>query len=391
MAEEKLNIDELFRRSFEGHTLKPSETLLRKMRYRLWLSDFFSLRFRKFNILYSLLIIGGTVSTVSYLTKQEKAAPSENSNVTLVHNTPENDNNVTKKDEVASDNINKEGTNNTVTENNMLPVAEFIPSEVSVCAPATITFNNSSKNASEYHWDFGNGKTSDLKEPKVEFNKDGNYLVTLKASTPDGKVNTCKQTIKILSRPKAVAEINIDQSEIKTRKIVFTNHSINAVKYLWEFGDNTESSQQNAEHTYPQFSNYNVTLIALSDEGCADTFYIKNDFIASNYVLSFPPRFRPGPFDAQNNGYYEDAGYENLIFYPLNNGAKKYELKIFAPNGVEVFSTKDIKQGWNGFIQGRIAPPGEYSYEAKGVYPNGKKFDIKSSVELLVDEINGYY
>lgn len=41
--------------------------------------------------------------------------------------------------------------------------------------------------------------------------------------------------------------------------------------WQWDFGDAATSNQQNPTHTYAGFGQYDVTLIALSDQGCGDT------------------------------------------------------------------------------------------------------------------------
>ncbi len=41
--------------------------------------------------------------------------------------------------------------------------------------------------------------------------------------------------------------------------------------WQWDFGDGGTANQQNPTHTYSDFGQYEVTLIALSDQGCGDT------------------------------------------------------------------------------------------------------------------------
>ncbi|QQR94553.1 MAG: PKD domain-containing protein [Bacteroidota bacterium] len=50
-----------------------------------------------------------------------------------------------------------------------LPVASFGISQSSGCAPLTVSFNNTSTNATSYHWDFGNGAVSVLNSPVITF------------------------------------------------------------------------------------------------------------------------------------------------------------------------------------------------------------------------------
>lgn len=46
-------------------------------------------------------------------------------------------------------------------------------------APCVVTFTNSSLNATAYHWDFGNGKTSTEANPTMQYDSAGFYTVTL--------------------------------------------------------------------------------------------------------------------------------------------------------------------------------------------------------------------
>jgi PKD repeat protein len=389
MKERKMDIEELFRKGFDNHALNPSELLLKRIRLRLWIRDFISLNFKTFNFVYALAIITGFSIPVAVYLNHNKVPFSEINNsdisIPIVNVLEKNDSTISKENiESAED--------KTVLAENNLPALSFAPSVTQGCSPLMVIFRNTTQNAEKYRWDFGNGITSNEKNPKVKFIEAGQYTITLTATSVSGTKNTLKQTIIVYPAPTASAEIDIDDSDIKTRKVTFLNKSKDAASYLWNFGDNISSSKDNSVvHNYKHNGKYKVTLIAYSAYGCSDTAIIENNFIERDYEMSFPPKFRPGTYNSQNSGFYENAAEQNFIFFPLNNGAHSYELRIYTPNGIEVFKTTNIKQGWNGFIKGRVAPPGRYSFIAKGVYPNGKKFEIKSFVDVIVDEVNGYY
>jgi PKD repeat protein len=389
MTKEKRNIDKLFRMGFEDHAITPSESLLKKIRFKLWLTDFLSFNFKVFNFIYALTLISGLSFSARFIVSQHKESLTEENLHSLTAEPDIIDTSTVNSEMIEPDlEINAE---NTISTENLLPALSFIPSVTQGCTPLTVVFKNTSKNADDFFWNFGNGKTSSEKNPKIQFSEAGQYTVTLTATNSKGLQNTLKQTIIAYSNPTAIAEIDISESDIKTKKVAFINKSENAGTFFWNFGDNTTSTKVNAEHIYKRNGKFKVTLIAYSQYGCTDTTFIENSFIEKNYEMSFPPKFRPGTYNSQNSGFYENAAEQNFIFFPLNNGAHNYELRIFAPNGIEVFKTTNVKQGWNGFIKGRVAPPGRYTFTAKGVYPNGKRFEIKSSVDVIVDEVNGYY
>ena len=52
------------------------------------------------------------------------------------------------------------------------------------CVPLTVNFGNSSVNATQYFWDFGNGSTSTAFEPTYTFTDTGTFYVMLIASDP---------------------------------------------------------------------------------------------------------------------------------------------------------------------------------------------------------------
>jgi hypothetical protein len=68
-----------------------------------------------------------------------------------------------------------------------IPVARFeIAPENAVIPGDEITFLNYSMDAEKFRWDFGDGNTSDLVEPKYSYSRYGNYTVRLIAYTGYG-------------------------------------------------------------------------------------------------------------------------------------------------------------------------------------------------------------
>jgi chitodextrinase len=279
----------------------------------------------------------------------------------------------------------KKATGNTPVEEALF-AARFETAKSKGCAPLEIHFKDQSVRAQNYHWDFGNGKTSALPNPTITYEEPGKYRAILTVTSAHGDKASYRKEIEVLRNPSAAFDIDLENSHVANRKVVFTNQSEGASEYLWDFGDNENSTNPSPEHVYNDYGKYTVKLIAKAHNGCTDTVELLSKFIEKNYSLMFPLNFRPKPYDRGNNGYYEKAGGETGVFYPLNNGVKEYQLHIYAPNGIEVFSTTNIKQGWNGYLKGRLAPAGMYHYEATGIYPNGEPFLISGRVRVIVEE-----
>lgn len=79
--------------------------------------------------------------------------------------------------------------------------------------------------------------------------------------------------------PKAVAAtadftfvVNPDESG----SVTFTNTSVNGKKYLWDFGDGTESTEASPTHIFPSSDTYSVELSAVGDEGTTPSVKTKD-------------------------------------------------------------------------------------------------------------------
>ena len=71
--------------------------------------------------------------------------------------------------------------------------------------------------------------------------------------------------VNVHAKPRAQASVhNIDQN-----KVTFWNNSWDATEYLWDFGDNTTSTEKSPVHVYPRVGKYIVKLTA-SNPGCVD-------------------------------------------------------------------------------------------------------------------------
>lgn len=387
MGKGKYNIEDLFQESFKEYKNIPNEHVLKKIKFRLWMDDFFSLRLNKVNILYASMVIAGILfvfkkdSDVELLKENAILSQSEEK----LSASPEQENTNT----IAKSNTENISSQKELAAEAPAAVADFSVSVTSGCAPLLVTFNNKSLNTTEYKWDFDNGIFSTDKNPSQLFSKPGKYQVKLKAKN-NFNVDQKIAEIHVLGSPKALCTINTLKSSIKNKTVSFTNSSKNSAQYLWNFGDGNTSEEKSATHTYSDFGIYNVTLIAKNETGCIDSVTIINRFIEKNYLLAFPNSFRPNPIDPENNGFYLSSENERFVFYPKNNGVSGYNLEIFAGNGMKVFSSKDIKQGWNGYIKGRIAPPGVYFYKSSGKYPNGESFEYQGNFKVIVDNYDYY-
>lgn len=145
------------------------------------------------------------------------------------------------------------------------PTTSFTLSQTSGCAPLTVQFTNqSSANATSFQWEFPGGTpaTSTLANPVVVYSAPGFYTATLVAGNAAGNGATVQNAIILNSGPTAGFSSSSNNATVS-----FTNTSVNATSYLWNFGDASPISfQQNPNHTYAADGTYTVTLTATN--GC---------------------------------------------------------------------------------------------------------------------------
>jgi gliding motility-associated-like protein len=155
------------------------------------------------------------------------------------------------------------------------PVASFISSPKSGCAPLSVNFtDNSTGNPVKWTWNLGNGNSSVVPSPSTIYYTPGLYPVNLKVSNSNGTDDT---TIYITVYDKPIVDFTVpgttgcapftvnfkDQSSASPGKII---------AWEWNFGDETPAdTRQNPDHTFLNAGNYNITLKAVSELGCTNT------------------------------------------------------------------------------------------------------------------------
>jgi len=107
-------------------------------------------------------------------------------------------------------------------------------------APVEIAFNNTSKNATSYEWNFGDGTTSTEQSPTKMFYYPGTYNVTLTTINNGERVQQTK-SFTLRDAPKRIVEIETEFGVMKAELFNFTpKHRDNFIKLAEEgFYDGT--------------------------------------------------------------------------------------------------------------------------------------------------------
>lgn len=161
------------------------------------------------------------------------------------------------------------------------PTVQFSASDSSAgCPPRTVAFTNLSVlgvgGAVTYSWDFGDGTTSTAANPTHTYTQQGAFSVTLVVTNSAGctKVLSKQNYIQMSAKPTAGFTATNTGSCFAPLTTSFSNTSVGATSYQWNFGDGTTSTAVAPTHTYNAPGAYTVTLVATSAAGCKDTLII---------------------------------------------------------------------------------------------------------------------
>lgn len=241
------------------------------------------------------------------------------------------------------------------------------------CAPYLASFTNTSLAGTDFTWQFDDGTIfSTAVNPTYTFNNIGNYRVRLIAAD----TNTCNKidsssyfTITVLPKPTAAFTWapNPPQENVP---VSFTNQSIGALTYQWNFGDGDTSVLTNPSHEYNATGAFTVTLVAYNEIGCSDTAQQSVDVIVVP-ALDVPNAFTPS-----------QAGVNSKVFV-RGFGITKLAWKIYNRWGQLVFETNNKNVGWDGRFKGKLQPIDVYVYTLDAEFSDGKKLKKTGDISLL--------
>lgn len=240
------------------------------------------------------------------------------------------------------------------------------------CVPYNAEFKNISQGGIEWLWEFGDGTTSTDFEPTHLYNATGTYnvrLIAIDTSTCNKRDTSGFFAITVFPIPTAdfTWTPNPPQENTITR---FTNLSIGANRYLWEFGDGENSTDVNPTHLYNATGTYQATLYAFNVADCIDSITMDIPIIVKP-LLDVPNAFTPGRFG--KNGLVKVEGF----------GIGKINWKIYNRWGQVVFSTTDRHQGWDGTFKGVLQPMDVYTYTLDVEFTDGVKLRKTGDISLL--------
>jgi gliding motility-associated-like protein len=241
----------------------------------------------------------------------------------------------------------------------------------SVCMPAIVNFTDQSNNAVTYNWTFGDGQTSTQIYPTNTYASPGIYtvrLITINTATCN-KRDTLEKTITVFVSPIADFSITPNIPSPNT-PFVFTNLSVGASSYLWDFGDGQTSTQKDEVHAYDADGSYLVCLTASNQIGCKDTTC---KLVRSKVI----------PLAEVPTGFSPNGDGKNDILFVRGYGIRTMVFRIYNRWGQKIFESNDKSIGWDGTFKGAKQEMEVYAYTLDVDFKDGTKDFKKGNVTLL--------
>lgn len=215
------------------------------------------------------------------------------------------------------------------------PTANFSANPTNTCAKNTITFTNlSTGGGTRWIWEFGDSTRSNLQNPTHLYQDTGHFDIKLKV-WKGGCMDSLLINDYITINP-PIAKFRINANCATPFERSFTDQSIGADEWHWDFGDGVTSTVRNPSHTYAGPGTYTVTLRVVNNTfGCdytanrqvqiinaraqftADTTVCKGDNVAFTTGLSLTDlvslNWNFGDGTPSINSYFQQTGIDHVF------------------------------------------------------------------------------
>jgi len=275
------------------------------------------------------------------------------------------------------------------------PITYFTSSIRSGCAPLTVYFTNQSVNATSYHWDFGNGESSQEENPVYKFREPGRYIVTLTAENQGSMPTVSRMMVEVLETPVADFQIEEGFKGVDNHVVLnLVNYSSEATVYAWNLVDeNCDNCNHwsSLEHQ-PALELKTITpdsksvrLEVINENGCSDTAVqpLPVEVQTSETRIKFATAFSPNP-SGPGDGNFTQGSKRIDLFHPIYIEVPvEIHMRVYTRRGELIFETHELYQGWDGYLHHELAQSGVYVWMVEGKWADGNSFSYHGDVTLL--------
>jgi len=179
-------------------------------------------------------------------------------------------------------------------DDDLTPIADFTSDFQTVIAGDFIQFTFAGEEGNfpaTFWWDFGDGSTSEERDPVYQYNDPDFYTISLTVKDFDGDEHTETKFdyIEVLEDLFPFTHFKADPTEAYTGDLIqfsFLGEEGNGpAKYFYEFGDGSTSTEQNPTHSYSEAGLYSIILTVTDIDEDVDVFEIINYISIEENIL----------------------------------------------------------------------------------------------------------
>lgn len=241
----------------------------------------------------------------------------------------------------------------------------------SICKGQTIKPGSTIKNGTTITWDFGDGGVGTTDTIEHTFDSVGTFTVRVIVTNPAScnGADTFTRVIKVLDAPISDFSFTPITPETNTPN-TFRNLSIDATRYLWDFGDGSTSTEVNPVHQFRRTGTYNVCLTAYNTGGCPA---IKCRKLSAEII----------PIVGLPTGFSPNGDGDNDILYVRGAAIELMDLKIYNRWGQVVFHSTSQRDGWDGTFNGQPQPIEAYGFVLNVTFIDGSTKLLKGNITII--------
>ncbi len=151
-----------------------------------------------------------------------------------------------------------------------------------------VTITNTSTNADQYYWSFGEvgAPISEEENPIFTYGSDGTFTIALSAVGQDGGVDQIVQNVTV--EEVIPPGIPVPLYNLTTDNLIASFENLTSLNdadtFTWDFGDGNQSNEASPTHTYAEAGMYVVTLTASGPLGSGEL--VDNVFVATELKIN---------------------------------------------------------------------------------------------------------
>jgi len=183
---------------------------------------------------------------------------------------------------------------------------------------------NTSTNALEYFWDFGDGTSSNLQNENHSYTVPGTYTITLVVQDTNRchPLDTLSKSATL--RPNALVDFTAVNVCLGT-PVQFNNLSNPAANFLWNFGDGTFTTQYSPSHLFNMVGTHTIQLTIVDSATCDVTKSVTYDVdVHAQPIADFTTQGDTFRFEAPVQFINRSFAYQNL-FWQFGDGESSVE------------------------------------------------------------------